>query len=184
MDLPIPVQVENVTPTLNEKMFPIQNVWIVKLSIIIIIVAIILLFNKEYIDFIFLFIFALFNYLLVKLAVVRFHFSLDEHFITIKQGILSKTQRQLPYTVVQNVIVEQGFLDRLFGISTLNFENASEAGGLKINKGKKRKRWQFQNIGIIGNQVNIPGLKKEQAELLKNKLLEKIQRNQGTELGL
>lgn len=76
----------------------------------------------------------------------NFHYLLDEKYITINQGIIKKSHIQISYNEVQNVIVEEDFFDKIFGISQLMIESS-------------------------GNKVNIPGLSKQNAETIKNILL-------------
>ncbi len=79
----------------------------------------------------------------------------------------------MPYGVIQNVFIKQDLFDRIFGLATLRIENASQAGGardIRIRQGQ-------ENLGASGNKVNIPGLKKQNAEELKNLILKKIKEN-------
>ena len=102
---------------------------------------------------------------------ITFHYSIDDKFLLFKQGILSKQQRHIPYGVIQNIYVKQDLLDRLFGLSSLVLENASEGGKNKV------ERQQTETIGFSGNKVSIPGLAKQNAEILKNIILKKIKEN-------
>ena len=82
-----------------------------------------------------------------------FHYATEENFLTVKQGILSKQQRHIPYGVIQNLFVEQDLFDRFFGLASLTIENASQSN------------------------VNIPGLTEEDAETLKEIILQKMKDN-------
>lgn len=101
-----------------------------------------------------------------------FHYFLEDNFLLIKQGIFSKQQRHIPYEVIQNLYVKQDFFDRIFDLSSLMLENASSS--MTINSIQTPIE---QTAGFSGNQVNIPGLSKQNAETLKNIILQKIKEN-------
>ncbi len=113
----------------------------------------------------------------------NFHYSLGDKFFDLKQGILSKQNRHIPYGVIQNVILTRGLLDRIFGLASLTIENASEGGGLRtvpyVQAGKRGEM-----IGFRGNVVHVPGLSFENAQELKNIILERVKANPIEELGL
>lgn len=54
-----------------------------------------------------------------------YRYRLDEDKIIIKQGILFKSVRQIPYRRIQNLNVEQNILHRLFKVAVLQLESAS-----------------------------------------------------------
>jgi uncharacterized membrane protein YdbT with pleckstrin-like domain len=189
---------------ITEKTYPIQLLWAAQNLVILIVFVLVfigvisglssILEGKDVIIsffypmwFIF---FGIVTYIPVYLTIKNFHFSLDKEFITINQGVLSKKQRQLPYGVIQDIVVGQSFVERLFGIANLTFENASQTGsgpakvfGMTI--GNNRRRSLYQEIGIQKDgKINIPGLKKTDAEALKNALLAKIKENPIKEQGL
>ncbi len=169
---------ENNIVTITEKNYPITKLWIFKAPIIIIIINVVALFFGYY-----------FPYLVLALPIIlianplirmNFHYSLDEKFFDVKQGVISKKHKNLPYAVIQNVFVKQDVFDRIFGLASLKIENASLGSG----KVKKRKSFSLissksdsESVGASGNKVNIPGLKKQSAEELKNLILQKIKEN-------
>jgi uncharacterized membrane protein YdbT with pleckstrin-like domain len=169
---------QNTTTIITEKNYPITKLWIFKTPIIIVLVNIIALFFGYY-----------FPYLVLALPIMlianpliraNFHYSLDENFFRVKQGVISKKQKNLPYGVIQNVFVKQDLFDRIFGLAHLKIENASLGGG----KVEKRKSFSItsgnsnsESVGASGNKINIPGLKKKSAEELKNLILQKIKEN-------
>jgi len=129
---------------ITEKNYPIQKLWIFKSIINLLII------------FIFWILFSLFFYLLDKtvanketytnffiviasviiicliIAVLRrenFHYSIGEKFLTLKQGILLKQQRYIPYGVIQTILVKQDLFDRILGLASLTIENASLGAG-------------------------------------------------------
>lgn len=165
----------------SEKNFPITKLWIFKSPIIIILLNIVALFFGRY-----------FPYLVLALPIIlianpliraNFHFSTEGKFFLVKQGVFSKKQRNLPYGVIQNVFVRQDLFDRVFGLASLRVENASYAGA-----GTKTSWWKYsagnsayndkqESVGASGNKVNIPGLKKADAETLKNIILKRMKEN-------
>ncbi len=54
-----------------------------------------------------------------------YHYWLEEEKIEIKEGILFKSNRKIPYTRIQNVNVSQNPLERFFKVATLQLESAS-----------------------------------------------------------
>jgi len=173
---------ENFSQIITEDNYPITKLWILKAPIIIILMNVVALFFGYY-----------FPYLVLALPIMlianpliraNFHYSLDDKFFAVRQGVISKKQRSLPYGVIQNVFVKQDLFDRIFGLATLRVENASQSGG-----GAKEHWWnksygskstaygQSEGVGSSGNKVNIPGLKKQNAEELKNYILQKIKEN-------
>ena len=92
----------------------------------------------------------------------NFHYSLDDKYFKMKQGVISKKQNNQPYGVIQTVFVHQDLFDRIFGLATLRVENAVGGGG----KSKKRKSFTLHSasssdtVGVSGNKMHIPGLKK------------------------
>jgi membrane protein YdbS with pleckstrin-like domain len=184
--------------TITEKTYPIENKWIIKTTVdlarysLLILagsVTYVLLGKLSIIDVIALIIiFIILGLILFVIFLLQrrnFHYSLDDKFITLHQGILSKQQRNIPYGVIQNVFVKQDLLDRIFGIALLAIENASQGGGSQgvdtvkafgIPLGKRRQN-EADFIGFSGNKINIPGLSMQNAESLKASILQKMQEN-------
>ncbi len=176
--------IQNNNSVITERNYPITKLWIFKAPIIVIVISIVGLFFGIW-----------FPYLVIALPILlianpliraNFHYSLDDKYFNVRQGVISKKQRNLPYGVIQNVFVKQGIFDRIFGLASLRVENASQSGG-----GSKERWWnksygskstaygfgQQDGVGTSGNKVNIPGLKKANAEELKNLILQKIKEN-------
>lgn len=194
------------TQTITEKNYPIEPIWVLKntipsllslpisfLTLLIIYFGSILESQQKtsmmsfYYGFFLIFIVLQipFNFIINILRRKNFHYSLDNKFLNLHQGILSKQNRQLPYGVIQNVIVQRGILDRIFNLSSLQIENASSAGGAyasQFNKNKQTSR--YETIGFQANSIKIPGLLSENAEILKNLILEKIKTNPMEEMGM
>jgi membrane protein YdbS with pleckstrin-like domain len=195
----------------TEKNYPIQTRWILK-SILGYLFVLLLygpfmligMFNQKnnevpstIVSIFFLviaIIFILFNTILIFLRRKTFHYSIEDKFLTLKQGIISRQQRHIPYGVIQNIFVKQNLLDRFFGLASLTIENASQgAGTLVVPQGQKffgmrvgsgfrigqrtEMGQQTEPIGSLGNAVSIPGLKKQNAEILKEIVLQKMKEN-------
>ena len=191
---------------ITEKTYPIQKIWILKFVInsffcVFVILAIFIFIiasdksidsdNSElYYDYGILVILAVLQFCYPIYAILKratFHYSFEEQFLVIRQGILSKQIRHTPYGVIQNIFVKQSIFDRIFGIASLAIENASlgagNAGasqqkvfGMRVNINTEPQP-QVENVGSSGNKVNIPGLKKQNAEVLKAIILQKMKEN-------
>jgi membrane protein YdbS with pleckstrin-like domain len=171
----------------TEKEYPITNLWIFKGPIIALVVSVVALFFGVWIPY--LVIAAPIWLISNPLIKSRFHYSTGEKFFDVEQGVFSKKQRHLPYGVIQNVIVKQDWFDRVFGLATLAIEDASQGGGKGLFGGSSFRlsgntQQQDTSLGSSGNRVNIPGLKKEDAETLKLIILQRMKENPVEELGL
>jgi len=183
---------------ITEKNYPVQGLWILKSiigSLLSLIILVPLLWfsrfseSKDseislYIPLII--IFAIFHFIVTILRRATFHYSIEGQFLTLKQGILSKQQRHIPYGVIQNLFVKQDLFDRIFGLASLAIENASQgAGALAAPQQQKvfglrignQQRQQVEMVGFYGNKVSIPGLTKANAEILKGIVLQKMKEN-------
>jgi uncharacterized membrane protein YdbT with pleckstrin-like domain len=106
---------------------------------------------------------------------LNFHYFIEDNNLKVKQGVISKKDYILPYGVIQNVIVKQDIFDRIFGLATLNIQNA-------VGGNNPLTRIQAQNdgqpsLGVSQNSVNFIGLKKMDAEVLKTIILRKMEEN-------
>lgn len=159
----------------TEKDYPITKLWIFKAPIIITFISLVALFFGYYLPY---FLIALPFYLIANpLIRANFHYSTEEKFFVVKQGVFSKKQRNLPYGVIQNVLVKQDWFDRVFGLASFSVENASQGGGKGFFSGLRSNKQQAESVGSSGNKVNIPGLKKKHAEALKLVLLQRMKEN-------
>jgi uncharacterized membrane protein YdbT with pleckstrin-like domain len=172
---------------ITEKNYPVQRLWVFK-SILGYIVYLLLLIFLIYFLFpyklggilkhrmifyiILIIVFAIVRFMVMILTRANFHYSIEERFLTLEQGILSKQKRHIPYGVIQNIIVKQDLFDRIFGLASLIIENASESGGAF-----ELQNQQVETVGFYGNKVTIPGLTKANAEILKSIILQKMKEN-------
>jgi uncharacterized membrane protein YdbT with pleckstrin-like domain len=112
----------------------------------------------------------------------NFHFALEDNVLTIQDGIISKQQEQIPYSTIQDVQITQDFAHRLFSLASVVIENASRPQ-VGIGGEMMRAFTAKPSIGISDNQIIIPGLHKQDAENLKNALLQKMQGNHSVDTG-
>jgi membrane protein YdbS with pleckstrin-like domain len=178
---------------ITEKNYPVENAWILKSAlgwlIIIIIFGAFFLFEANSIRSISnLAIYLFLGICSVVYSALRkntFHYTFDAKFLNLQQGILNKQQRHIPYGVIQNIFVKQDLLDRLFGLASLALENASVGAGSQQEGQVKafgitlgnRNQQRNEMVGFSGNKISIPGLTKQNAETLKNIILQKMKEN-------
>jgi len=81
-------------------------------------------------------------------------FAFREHDVIFRNGIISTNTMVIPYNRVQHVAVHEGFVSRFFGLAKVEIFTA----------------------GGNSSDVSIPGIKKEQAEDIKQLLMGKIQK--------
>lgn len=58
----------------------------------------------------------------------RFRYGLGEHELVIESGILNRTRRSIPFDRIQDVDIERGPLQRLFGLAKVRIETGGGAG--------------------------------------------------------
>jgi membrane protein YdbS with pleckstrin-like domain len=58
----------------------------------------------------------------------KFSFDFAEEYIVTQKGIISRQESHTPYRSIQDVLVSQGLLERLFGIATVTIQNAAGGG--------------------------------------------------------
>lgn len=90
----------------------------------------------------------------VNQYIQRYHYSLDENFITIRKGVFTPSEIHVQYQKIQDVYVDQDLLDRIFGIYDVHIASATVSSGI---------------------EAHIDGVSAASAEGLKNELLDKIQ---------
>jgi uncharacterized membrane protein YdbT with pleckstrin-like domain len=175
---------------ITEKNYPVQGLWVFKYMLGPLVALLFFVFyflssyplgkpsEKVVISFyiIMIVVFATFHLIVTVLRRANFHYSIDEKFFTLKQGVLSKQQRHIPYGVIQNLFIKQDLFDRVFGLASLTVENASYGAGGAVYPDVSRKQ-RVEMVGFSGNKVNIPGLTKQNAEILKGIILQKMKEN-------
>ena len=178
---------------ISEKDYPVQFRWVFKSSFGAILALVVLgsfwfvgLSSPKTNSYIvFIAIFLPFNFIFTVLQRNNFRYEVEEKFLNLYQGVLSKKQRHIPYGVIQNIFVKQDLFDRVFGLASVTIENASQGGGsvqageTKVfgMKVRARERHYDETVGFTGNKVRIPGLTQEDAEALKEAVLKKMKEN-------
>lgn len=162
---------------ITEKDYPIQGIWILE-SIVRRVVGLAILFSwvllfrsrwellrETFVDNGWAWVvYGLFTLLIVNEALQRvtFHYSVEDQFFTLRQGVLARQQSQIPYGGIQDIFVEQGLWDRIFGLATLTIEHTPYG------------------------TIDLPGLTKPHAEMLREIVLQKMKENplENTQSGL
>lgn len=99
----------------------------------------------------------LFSILLVLFSVIGFKkkgFAFREHDVLFRHGIIATNTIVIPYNRVQHVALHEGLISRFFGLAKIEIFTA----------------------GGSSSDIEIPGIKKEQAENIKQLLMGKIQK--------
>ncbi|MFA6026892.1 MAG: PH domain-containing protein [Ignavibacteriaceae bacterium] len=89
----------------------------------------------------------------VQVYIKRYYFSANDSFITIKKGVFAPTEIHVQYQKIQDVYVDQDILDRILGIYDVHLASATVQSGI---------------------EAHIDGVNNENADALKNFLLNKI----------
>ena len=124
-------------------------------------------------------------FLIVALTVCRtayfflwkknFKFEFLPEYIMLKVGVVGKSENHMPYHTVQDVLVNQGLIDRLFGLANVTIQNAA-VQNVQTSRGSMR----------LPSGVSLPGQTLENAnkisEELKNVLFSRNSGNVGTGL--
>ena len=75
-----------------------------------------------------LYVFAAIVFVMVVFSMLQYwfyHYWLSDEKIEIKEGVLFKKNRKIPYTRIQNVNISQNPIERIFNVATLQLESAS-----------------------------------------------------------
>jgi len=104
--------------------------------------------------FIFLFLIILLIYLYQRWYFAVYFYDLTPDFIQIKKGPITPREITIPYERIQDVYVDQDFLDMIFGLYDVHLSTATISSGI---------------------EAHIDGLEKQTAEGLRNIILQAIQ---------
>lgn len=179
------------TEIITEKKYPLQKIWLIKSLYAPLLVTFVFLgiyifhqqqgrFQNPYEGDAYLiasgiaFGLTLISFVPTALRRANLHYALEEKFLKLREGVIVKRERYLPYAKIQNVVVQQDPLDRLLGLALLRIENVAGGDTGMIPQGDLDFTPEFEPIGSWGNSVTLPGLKKEDAEALKGILLAKV----------
>ena len=176
---------------INERTHPIQDIWLIK-SFVYTILGTAILLTYFYLRekahkrgglafsffLVIVIIFSAVSFIALMLRKDRFKYELGEKNIILKQGVISKSERQVFYGRIQNIIISQDFIDKFIGIASLAIETASDSGGVLLaREAKKSRGLDFFKLGFYSNSILIPGLLYENALDLKRSIMEKIKAN-------
>lgn len=167
---------------ITEKMYPMTALWIFKAPIIIIFISIVALFLDIWFPYLIILIPV---YLVINpLKKRNFHFLIGEDSLQISSGIISKEEKTIPYGEIKDILVKRDVFDYIFGLSGLVVDD-SEAVDESEEKGRFSKLSLPRNIGSKSskNKAVFSGLKKRDAEILRDVLLKKIN-DKGVVIGI
>lgn len=118
-------------------------------------------------------------YLYLMLTIKNYHYEFGDKLITLKQGIISKSERTVMYGRIQNICVSQGIINRLLGLASISIETASEGAGAKfiVQNSKSKENLAGALLGFRSNRIGVPGLSYENALYLRDALLGLIKNN-------
>jgi membrane protein YdbS with pleckstrin-like domain len=164
----------------TEKIYPVESRWLVKMACsygfaFLLLGGIILAGVYDARAILGLIIIVISFLFQVVLARIFFHYTVEDKYLTLKQGVLKKQEKHVPYGVIQNLYIKQDLLDRLFGLASFIVEDASQGGKVPVVRRNRYKN--IQMLGFRGNRVTIVGLKRSNAELLKGVILQKMKEN-------
>jgi putative membrane protein len=65
-----------------------------------------------------------------------YYFEFLPEYILMRSGIIARSEVHVPYRAVQDVLVTQGIIERMFGLATVNIQNAAapQMVGRRLNK--------------------------------------------------
>ena len=119
--------------SVDETIYPIQFAWIWKTGITFFLAVffsvVLLIFGYVNYYLVFLILYSPIHFIVLFLRRKNFHYELNSAFLNIRQGVINKQQRTVPYGMIQNVFVKQDLFDRVFGLASLAIENASQGAG-------------------------------------------------------
>ena len=111
-------------------------------------------------------IFIIVAYIVARLTYRFYRYELTDGEYRAERGIIWKRYVSIPYERIQNVDIYRGVIDRLLGLSDLQIHTAGygAAGSTKL-----------------GSEGRLPGLFREDAELIRNELIQRAKqsKNQG-----
>ncbi len=163
-------------PSITEKNYPISIRWVwANVAISLAAFPLYFLYLITEVGFVFSLITSLLvvtiNITVVIMQRKYYHFEFGDQYITIRQGVIKRQERHLPYGVIQNVMIKRSLSDRLFGLATINVQNAVQQGKLGYRESADT------TIGSSGTDFNLPGQTPKNAEVLRKIVLEKMKEN-------
>jgi uncharacterized membrane protein YdbT with pleckstrin-like domain len=184
---------------INDRIYPILKVWIIKKAILSFMAYAFLSFLSyilvkfepngfgragSYLHLIPIFFTAIFfiDVTIVILEKKYFRFELGHEYITIKEGIIKKQERHIPYGVIQDITITQTLWDRVFNIATLSANNATQyafTNQQNIGNNGVSASGSYADfvLGSNGSNFSLPGQRPKDAENMKKMILEKMKEN-------
>lgn len=106
--------------------------------------------------------YAIFAYIWARLSYHFYRYELIENSFRKEFGVIWKSYISIPYDRIQNIDIYRGIWARIFGLSELHIQTAGASGR-------------------VATEGRLPGLSKEEAELLREDLISRVshQRGQG-----
>lgn len=87
-------------------------------------------------------------------------YSLDNINFILKAGVISRSEKTLPYKKIQHVIIYESFWQRVLGLSSVSIETARESANINEDQNMIQRTGPF-----------IPDLNKKDAEKLRNYII-------------
>lgn len=182
---------------ITEKKYPIPLIWIFIMPFFIFLPLVVVYFVHDFFDDFLTYFFSIvclvvliINYLNRK----NFHYSVEKKNFVVKKWNSLESQRYLPYSAINNIFIKQNLLDKILGLSLIKIEIKPEGDKKNFNNkrstselnGAKEVEGEGNAIVFSKSKIIIPCLKKEDAEALKNVILQKMKENQikDSQLGL
>jgi membrane protein YdbS with pleckstrin-like domain len=103
------------------------------------------------------------------LSYLNFHILFFDKYFVVKEGIIKRTEKHIPYNKIQHVTVERLYFDAEKHNTSVTVETAALSGGHQGDRAQEVK-----GFGLVQNAVIIPGLHPYDAEQLKQAFIEKM----------
>lgn len=108
----------------------------------------------------------LFTYIVRRIYLHYFSYEITNKSFIMCGGILAKFERIIPFSRIQHVVVSENILQRFFGLKSVELQDARSSNSeIYMDSGTP--------MNVSSNDF-LPGLKKEDAEKLKDFIVKKI----------
>lgn len=111
---------------------------------------------------------AAFAFIWAKLTYHFYRYELTDLGFRKESGVIWKKYVTIPYARIQNVDINRGILARILGLSDLMIQTAGASAS--FNK---------YGMGGVGSEGRLPGVSKEDAEILRDELVRRASKSQG-----
>lgn len=107
----------------------------------------------------------------------NFYFEFTPDYILLRTGVISRSENHLPYKSIQDILNNQGIVDRIFGLSTVTIQNAAQ----QMMQNSRRSIGSGSGISLVWQ----PKEKAEELTKTLNDIVSKINpQNQNNNTGL